>query len=62
MSEQKNEVSFTPFRVPAAGKLLGVSPQTIRRHIKLGLIKSSKLGQHLIPAGEIARLRGEELK
>lgn len=51
-----------PLRVPEAAQLLGLHIETLRGHLEAGKIKGTKIGQWLIPAGEIARIRGEELK
>lgn len=56
-ANNKTRHDLTPVRVTEAGKLLGVSPQTVRRHIKSGKIKASKPGQYLIPIAEVDKLQ-----
>lgn len=55
-------VEGKPLRVPEAAQLLGLHIETLRGHLEAGKIKGNKIGQWLIPASEIARIRGEELK
>jgi excisionase family DNA binding protein len=48
--------------VREAGVALGLSPQTIKRRIRDGELRSFRLGGAVrIPTSEIARIRGEEV-
>jgi excisionase family DNA binding protein len=56
----KKTLEPPPMRVGVAAHRLGLHPLTVRRWIKLGKIKSFRVGREArIPAVEIARLLGE---
>jgi len=44
--------------VSDAARLLNIRPETLRRHLKLGKIKGTNLGNWLVPVSEIERLLG----
>lgn len=51
-----------PYAVTEASEVLGLHAETLRRAIKRGQIKASRLGHWLIPSSEINRLRGGGLQ
>ena len=51
------------FTKDEAAELLGVSPHTLNRDIKLGRIESRRYGRlRLIPAAELVRIAAEGMK